>query len=174
VIHHSGQAAPIVTAVRSIVRAADPDQPISEVRALEDVVAGETETRRAQLRILGTLAALALLLAAVGIHGLLAYTVAQRSQEIGVRLALGAEPSGVARMILSDGMRLAVVGIALGVPAAYAAARGMSALLFGVQPGDPATIATAAGVALLMTFAGALVPALRALRLSPLVALRTE
>ena len=120
------------------------------------------------------LAAIALLLAAVGIHGLLAYTVAQRSQEIGVRLALGAEPWSVARMILSDGMRLALVGIALGVPGAYAAARGMSALLFGVQPGDPVTIGTAIGVALLMTFAGALVPALRALRLSPLVALRTE
>jgi putative ABC transport system permease protein len=174
VIHHSGEAAAIVTAVRSIVRAADPDQPISDVRTLDDVVAGETETRRAQLRILGTLAALALLLAAVGIHGLLAYTVSQRSQEIGVRLALGADPSGVARMILSDGMRLAVFGIALGVPGAYAAARGMSALLFGVQPGDPVTIGTAIGVALLMTFAGALVPALRALRLSPLVALRTE
>ena len=174
VIHHSGQAASIVTAVRSIVRAADPDQPISDVRTLEDVVAGETETRRAQLRILGTLAAIALLLAAVGIHGLLAYTVAQRSQEIGVRLALGAEPWGVARMILSDGMRLALVGIALGVPGAYAAARGMSALLFGIPPGDPLTLTSGTVVVVLVTLVGALAPALAAVRVSPLLAMRAD
>lgn len=91
-----------------------------------------------------------------------------------MRLALGAEPSSVARMILSDGIRLAALGILLGVPIAYAAARGMSALLFGVAPGDPATIATAVGLALLMAFAGSLLPALRALRVSPLSVMRSE
>ena len=174
VIRHSGQGAALVAAVRQIVRSADPEQPVSDVRTLEEVVAGETSTRRAQLQVLGTLAAIALLLSGVGIHGLLAYTVAQRSQEIGVRLALGAEPSSVARMIVSDGMRLAIVGIVLGVPGAYAAGRGMSALLFGVQPGDPATIAAAVSLAVLMTLAGSLVPALRALRVSPMLALRGE
>jgi predicted permease len=174
VIRHSGQGTGLVPAIRQIVHAADPDQPISDVRTLDDVLAGETATRRAQLQVLGTLAAVALLLTGVGIHGLLAYTVSQRTQEIGVRLALGAEPSSVARMILSDGIRLAALGILLGVPIAYAAARGMSAVLFGVQPGDPATIATALGLALLMTLAGSLLPALRALRVSPMSVMRSE
>ncbi|MBA2301880.1 MAG: FtsX-like permease family protein, partial [Acidobacteria bacterium] len=174
VIRHSGQGMTLVPAVRRIVRASDPEQPVSDVRTLDDVVAGETATRRAQLQILGTLAVIALLLAGVGIHGLLAYTVSQRSQEIGVRLALGAEPSSVARMIVTDGIRLTALGIVLGVPSAYAAGRGMSALLFGVPPGDPVTIATAVGLAFLMTFAGSLLPAVRALRVSPMLAMRAE
>jgi putative ABC transport system permease protein len=100
--------------------------------------------------------------------------VSQRSQEIGVRLALGADPARVGRMIVADGMRLALVGIAPGVLGAYAAARGMSALLFGVAPSDPATFATAVGVALLTVFAGTLVPAWRAMRLTPMSVLRAE
>ena len=174
VIRYIGSADALLPAVRAIVRAADPEQPISNVRTMEDVVAGETATRRAQLQVLGALGAIALLLSGVGIYGLLAYTVAQRSREIGVRLALGAEPGGVARMILSQGMKLALVGIVPGVIAAYAAARGMRALLFGVEPADPATILVAAGLVLVMTLAGSLVPALRAVRVSPMVALRAE
>lgn len=174
VIRHSGQREALVRAVREIVRATDREQPISDVRTLDAVVAGDTATRRAQLRILGVLGAVALLLSGVGIHGLLAFTVSQRSREIGVRLALGAEPSTVARMILSDGMRLASVGILLGVPAAYAAARGMRALLFGVDPGDPATFTGAVGLALLMTLAGSLMPAIRAVRVTPMSAMRAE
>jgi ABC-type antimicrobial peptide transport system permease subunit len=141
---------------------------------MEEVLAGDTATRHAQLQVLGVLAAVAVLLSGVGIYGLLAYTVSQRSQEIGVRLALGAEPSRVGRMIVADGMRLALFGIVPGVLGAYAAARGMSALLFGVAPGDPATFATGVGVALLMAFAGSLVPAVRAVRVSPMSVLRAE
>jgi putative ABC transport system permease protein len=174
VIRHSAQGVALLPAVRRIVRAADPEQPISDVRTLEDVVAGETATRRAQLRVLGALAAIALVLAGVGIHGLLAYTVSQRSREIGVRLALGAEPAGVARMIMAEGMRLAVFGIVPGVAGAYAAARGMRALLFGVEPADPGTIAAVVGLALVMTVAGSLVPALRAVRVSPMSVMRSE
>jgi ABC-type antimicrobial peptide transport system permease subunit len=124
--------------------------------------------------VLGVLAAVAVLLSGVGIYGLLAYTVAQRSQEIGVRLALGADPSRVGRMIFADGMRLALFGIVPGVLGAYAAARGMSALLFGVALSDPATFATGVGTALLMTFAGSLVPALRAVRVTPMSVLRAD
>ncbi len=174
VIAHSGQGMMLVPAIRRIVRAADPDQPISDVRALDDVLAGETATRRAQVQVLATLAAVALLLAGVGIHGLLAYTVSQRSHEIGVRLALGAEPARVVKMIVADGLRLTALGVVLAVPAAYAAARGMRALLFGVQPADPATIAMAVALAVVMTLAGSLVPALRALRVSPMSAMRSE
>ena len=163
-----------MAAIREIVHAVDPEQPIAGIRTLADIVAKETAPRRAQLQVLVTLAVIALSLAAVGIHGLLAYTVSVRSQEIGVRLALGAEPASVARMILLDGMRLAAAGIVLGVPCGYAAARGMSALLFGLEPGDPVTIAAALGLALLMTLAGSLLPALRAVRVSPMLAMRAE
>ena len=174
VIRHSGEDEALVSAVRAIVRAVDPEQPISNVRRLDDVLAAETATRRGQLQVLGVLALVAIALAGVGIYGLLAYTVTQRSPEIGVRLALGAEPSRVGRMIFVDGMRLALIGIVPGVIVAYAAARAMSALLFGIAPGDPATFAAAIGVALVVTFAGSLLPALRAVRVSPMSVLRAD
>ena len=174
VIRQAGQGEALVAAIRQIVRAVDPEQPISDVRTMEEVLAGDTGSRRAQLQVLGVLAVVAVLLSAVGIYGLLAYTVAQRSQEIGVRLALGADPARVGRMILAEGMRMALIGIVPGVLGAYAAARGMSALLFGVAPNDPATFATAVGLSLLMTLAGSLVPAFRAVRVSPMSALRAE
>jgi len=174
VIRHSGPNDALVAAVRQIVHAADPEQPISDIRAMEQVLAGETASRRSQLQVLGVLAAVAVLLSSVGIYGLLAYTVSQRSQEIAVRLALGADPARVGRMIFADGMRLAVFGIVPGVLAAYAAARGMSTLLFGIAPGDPATFAVGVGVALLMAFAGSLVPAIRAVQVTPMSVLRAE
>jgi predicted permease len=174
VIRHSGQGEALMSAVRQIVRTADPEQPISDVRTMDEVLAGDTASRRAQLQVLGVLAAVAVLLSGVGIYGLLAYTVSQRSHEIGVRLALGADPSRVGRMIFADGMRLALFGIVPGVLGAYAAARGMSALLFGVAPSDPATFATGVAVALLMTFAGSLMPAVRAVRVSPMSVLRAD
>jgi predicted permease len=174
VIRHAGQGDALVPAVRQIVRAADPEQPISDVRPMDEVLAGETATRRAQLQVLGVLAAVAILLTAVGIYGLLAYTVSQRSQEIAVRLALGADPARVGRMIFADGLRLALIGIVPGVLGAYAAARGMSALLFGVAPGDPATFAAAVALVFLMTSAGSAVPVLRAVRVAPMSVLRAE
>jgi putative ABC transport system permease protein len=174
VIRHSGQASTLLSAVRHIVRAIDAAQPIADVRTMDDVIAGETASRRGQLQVLGVFAIVGILLSAVGIYGLLAYTVSQRSQEIGVRLALGADPARVGRMIVADGMRLALFGIAPGVLAAYAAARGMSALLFGIAPSDPATFATASGVALVTVFAGTVVPAWRAMRVTPMSVLRAE
>jgi predicted permease len=174
VIRHSGDSEALVPAVRRIVRSADSQQPISDVRTMDEVLAGDTATRRAQLQVLGVLAMVAVLLAGVGIYGLLAYTVSLRSQEIGVRLALGADPATVGRMIFADGMRLAAIGIVPGVFGAYAAARWMSTLLFGIAPGDPATFATAVGVALVMTLAGSVVPVRRAVRVAPMSVLRAE
>ena len=173
-IRHTGQGDALVAAVRDVVRQADPEQPISNIRPLDDILAGETATRRGQLHVLGMLAIVAVLLSGVGIYGLLAYTVSERSQEIGVRLALGAEPARVGRTVFADGMRLALFGIVPGILAAYAAARGMSTLLFGVAPNDPITFATGVGVALLMAFAGAFVPAFRAVRVSPMSVLKTD
>jgi hypothetical protein len=174
VIRHSGQGEALVSAVRQIVREADPEQPVSDVRTMDAVLAGDTASRQAQLQVLGVLAAVAVLLSSVGIYGLLAYTVSQRSREIGVRLALGADPVRVGRMIFADGMRLAVIGIVPGVLGAYAAARAMSALLFGVAPGDPATFAAAVGLALVAAAAGSAVPAFRAVRVAPMSVLKVE
>jgi predicted permease len=174
VIRHSGQEEALISAVRQIVGAADPEQPISDVRSMEEALARDTASRRAQLEVLGVFAVVGVLLSGVGIYGLLAYTVSQRSQEIGVRLAVGAEPLQVGRMIFADGMRLALLGILPGILGAYAAARGMRALLFGVAPSDPATFATAVGLVFLIAFAGSLLPALRAVRVNPLSVLRAE
>lgn len=174
VIRHIGQDAARVPAIRQIVRAADPEQPISDVRALQDVLAGETASRRAQLQVLGVLACVAVLLSGVGIYGLLAYTVAQRHQEIGVRLALGAEPAGIGRMIFADGVRLGLIAIVPGMIVAYVAARGMRALLFGVAPGDPATFVAVAAVVLAITCAGAGIPAIRAMRVPPMTAIKGD
>jgi putative ABC transport system permease protein len=174
VIRHSGQASVLVPAVRQIVRAIDPEQPVADARGMDDIIAGETASRRGQLQVLGVFALVAVLLSAVGIYGLLAYTVSQRAQEIGVRLALGADAARVGRMIVADGMRLALFGIVPGVVGGYAAARGMSALLFGIAPGDPATFGTAVAVTLATVLAGTIVPAWRAMRLSPMSVLRAE
>jgi putative ABC transport system permease protein len=124
--------------------------------------------------LLGAFAIVAVLLCSVGIYGLLAYAVAQRSQEIGVRLALGAEPSQVGRMIFADGMRLTLIGIVPGAVGAYFAGRAMEALLFGITPSDPMTFTSAIVAALLMAFAGSLLPVLRAVRVSPTSVLRAE
>jgi predicted permease len=173
-VRSSRPAAALLPAIREIVRRVDAEQPISNVRMLSDVVADQTSTRRAQVRILGALAVLALLLAGVGIHGLLAFTVAQRDREIGVRLALGANPGLVARMVVSEGVRMALIGVVPGILIAYAGARAMGALLFGVRPDDPLTIGVAA-VACFVTAAAACVrPALRASRIDPISALRAE
>jgi predicted permease len=174
VIRHSGSSAGLYAEVRRIVRAADPEQPISDVRPMTEVLGAQTATRVAQVRVLAALAAVALLLAGVGIHGLLAYTVAQRSQEIAIRLALGGAPRRIARMVLSQGLRLALLGIVPGVLGAYAMARAMRALLFGLDPADGATIGAAVGLVLLIAVAGSVVSARRAVRVSPMAAMRAE
>jgi predicted permease len=174
VIRAPSQGLALLPAVRQIVRQADVEQPVSNVRMMADVVAGQTETRTTQLRVLGALAVLALLLAGVGIHGLLAFTVAQRGREIGVRLALGAEPSGVARMVVSEAARLTILGIVPGLLGAWAAARAMRALLFGVPPEDPVTLITAAALCLTTAVLGALRPAMRAARVNPIAALKAD
>jgi predicted permease len=174
VIRAPGQGLALLPAVRAIVRQVDLEQPVSSVRMMSAVVAGQTETRAAQLRVLGALALLALLLAGVGIHGLLAFTVAQRGREIGVRLALGANPSLVARMVVSEAARLTILGIVPGLIGAWAAARAMRSLLFGVPPEDPVTIIVAAALCLTTAVLGALRPAMRAARVNPIAALKAD
>jgi ABC-type antimicrobial peptide transport system permease subunit len=174
VVKTAGRELDLVPAIRDILRRVDPEQPISDIRPLSDVVSRETESRRAQAQILGALAAIALVLTAIGIQGLLAFLVAQRAQEIGVRLALGAEPRRVARMIVGEAGRWTAIGCLVGGFIAYGAARAMQALLFGLTPADPVTFAAGLLVVVLVTMAGALAPAYRAVRIDPLLAMRAE
>lgn len=166
--------AALVTSVREIVRRADPEQPISDARTMAQVVADETASRRAQLSVLSALAAVALLLAGIGIHGLLSFTVSRRAQEIGVRLALGARGGTIARMILREGLLMTMLGVVPGVVIAYAAGRAMEALLAGVRPADPVTIIVAVVLCLLMTLIGSLLPTRRAVRVDPISVMRTD
>ncbi|HKH90306.1 MAG TPA: ABC transporter permease [Gemmatimonadaceae bacterium] len=174
ILRASVQVETLLPAVRDVIRHVDPEQPVSHVRLMSDVVSEQTADRRAQLHILSALAAVALLLTGVGIHGLLAFMVAQRTREIGVRLALGAEPGRVARMIVGEAARLALFGGIPGIIAAYAAARAMRALLFGIPPGDLITLASGTVLVILVTLAGGLAPAFRAVRVSPLVAMHAD
>jgi ABC-type antimicrobial peptide transport system permease subunit len=174
VIRATVPATSLTAAVRSIVAAAEPGMPITAVQTMEQIVNGETAPRVVQLRVLGGFAAIAILLAAIGIHGLLAFTVASRSREIGVRIALGAKASDIMRMVLGRSALLAVAGVTLGAALAYAAALSMQSLLFGIDPADVFTFATAVSISLLMALAGSILPALRALRVDPITATRAE
>jgi len=162
----------LVASVRQIVHAADPELPIERVRTLDAVVAEDTVPRRVQLRVLACFAAAALLLAALGLHGLLSYAVSQRVPEIGVRLAVGATPGRILRLVLGDGLRLAASGLLLGLLLGVAAGSALQSLLAGVRPTDLATCALSALAVLVTALSGSLAPALRALRVDPGTALR--
>ena len=125
-------------------------------------------------RLLRAFASIAFLLAAIGIHGLLSFTVSQRSQEIGVRIALGARSGHILTMVLRHGMLLSVAGLLLGAALAFAAGRAMESLLAGVKPADTRAFMVVAGLCLVMSLVGSLLPALSAIRLDPLTAIRSE
>jgi predicted permease len=164
----------IASAVRRIIASAEPDLPVTNVRPLSQIVAGETASRRAQLVVLDGFAAIAFLLAAIGIHGLLAYAVSQRTQEIGVRMALGATRGNILRVIVGDAMVLTLIGISAGAALAYASGRGLESLLAGLKPNDVDAFSAGIVLSLVMTIAGSFLPAMRAIRVDPATALRAE
>ena len=164
----------LVSSIRAIIRNADVEQSVSNVRPLSSIVDGENTPRVVQLRILVVLSGIALLIAALGIHGLLSFTVSVRSHELGVRRALGASVPGILGLVFREGLALAVAGIALGVFAAWGAARTMGAILAGVEPQDPLTIGVAAGLCFTIAILSCLRPARNAARVDPLTALRID
>jgi putative ABC transport system permease protein len=174
VIRTTAPMAQIVPAARRIIHEADPALPISNVRSLPDLVADQTATRAVQVRVISAFAIIAFFLAAVGIHGLLAFSVSTRKHEIGVRMALGAQQGEIVGLVVRQGAVLALCGVIPGIAIAYAAGRAMQSLLFGVEPGDAATFAAAAVLCLLMTLAGSLMPVLRAVRVEPATVFRGE
>ena len=174
VIHSSQPPEHLLPAIRQIIHAADPEQPISNIRTMEDVVEGETESRTIQMRVLMIFTGVAILLAGLGIYGLLAFTVSMRQQEFGIRIALGAGQGDIFQMILSRGALLAIAGLLPGLTLAYIAARLLQSLLAGVRPADALTFSTAAALCLITTLLGSLLPALRAIRTDPTTVMRAE
>jgi putative ABC transport system permease protein len=170
----AGDPAALAAAVRREVRALDPTLPLSSVRTMDDVLGRWLAERRLSLIVLTALGVAALALAALGVYGVMAYSVAQRTQEIGVRMALGAEPRAVLAMVLRQGGGLALAGLAVGVVAALALTRLMATMLFETSATDPATFVGIAVLLAAIALVATLVPAARATRVPPVVALRAE
>jgi putative ABC transport system permease protein len=159
--------------MRQVVRSLDSQLP-ANFKTLDQVFASSLDQRRVSLVIFGVFGCVALLLAAMGIYGVTSYAVAQRTQEIGIRMALGARMSDVLKLVLRSGLSLALIGAALGVVGAFATTRVMSSLLFGVAPTDLATFTAVVAVLIVVAFVACYIPARRATKVDPLVALRYE
>ena len=174
VLRGSADPSALAEAARRAIQAVDPNLPVFGVRTLNDMVAGSVAQQRFSAQLMASFAVLAMLLAAIGIYGVLAYSIGQRTREIGIRLALGARGTEVVRMIVWQGMRLILTGAAVGIVSAFAFSRLLARLLYGVRTTDPLvfSVVTAMliGVALLATY----LPARRAIAIDPILALRSE
>jgi predicted permease len=164
----------VAKAAREVIWSVDRDQPISDVRTMDDIVNLEVADHKQQTTLLGAFAALALMLATLGIYGVLSYTVTQRTREIGLRMALGANAGDVTRMVVGQGLALTTLGIAIGLAAAFVLTRTMTKLLVGVVAGDPAVYATVGALLAVVAFVACYIPAFRASRVDPMIALRDE
>jgi putative ABC transport system permease protein len=166
--------AAVVSLLKSQLGAIDPDLPFGDISSLQTEIDINVGEPRFRVMLIGTFALLALILAAVGLYGLISYTVTQRTREIGIRVALGAAPRQVLLPVVREGVTLALTGIGIGLVAAFLAARGLSAFLFGVGPADPLTFGGVALLLLLVATAASYIPSRHALRVDPVVALRAE
>ncbi len=174
VIRTQGDPTNIAAAVRKEVQAIDPDQPVADVKTMEQWLDAAVAAPRYRTALLGLFALLALVLASTGIYGVMSYSVAQRTHEIGVRMALGARQLDVLKLVVRQGMGLVLIGVALGLVGAIALTRVMSTLLFGVGAKDPVTFAVVATLLSLVAFVACYIPARRATKVDPLEALRYE
>jgi ABC-type antimicrobial peptide transport system permease subunit len=173
-VRAASDPAAIVRAIRERARAADATIPVYDVSTMEERVARSVGTKRLTSTLLAGFAIVALLLAALGIYGVLSINVAARMREFGVRLALGAQPSAVLRMVLRQASRLVVVGAALGLVGTVWVMKALENLLFGITPWDPLTFAVVAAVLAIVAVAACWLPAWRATRTDPVTALRAE
>jgi len=164
----------LVPALKSAIWSVDKNQPIAKIEMMDQILSESLAQRRLYLLLLGVFSAAALLLAALGIYGMVSYSVSQRAHEMGIRMAVGAERWDVLRLVLGEGGKIALLGIGSGIAAALALTRLMSSLLFGVSAADPETFACVAALLALIAMAACYIPARRATRVDPMVALRHE
>ncbi len=174
VVRSSAAEATVLDQVKTQIRALDNQIPVTRVQTMKEVMAASVEAQRFNMTLMGIFASVALTLASVGIYGVMSYSVAQRTREIGIRSALGATRSDVLSLVLKDGLRLTVVGLATGIAAAIAATRLMSSLLYGVSATDPATFAVVSIILTGVALGACFVPARRAAKVDPMIALRYE
>jgi predicted permease len=174
IVTASGDASSQLSAVRREILALDANLPLANVRTMDQVIADRHSRQRFATALLGVFSLLALLLAAIGVYGVISYGVAQRTAEIGVRTALGAQNGDIVRLVLRQGMALVAAGVVLGIGGALLATRALRAELFGVQPTDAATFVFAALVLVITAFAASAIPSWRATRVDPLTALRHD
>ena len=174
VVRSRAPAGPVASLMRNSLTVADPALAPGDITALQDILDRSVDQPRFRTMLLGAFAAAALVLASVGVYGLVSYSVASRTREIGIRIALGARPGQVLIPLLRDGLRLALAGIAIGLAGAVAAGRLLASFLYAVSPGDPATLITVALLLLAVAVAACYIPCRRALRVDPIDALRVE
>jgi putative ABC transport system permease protein len=174
VVRSSLDPASLVGAMRQQLLALDKDQPLAQIRTMQQLVTASTASRRVMVMLTALFGALALLLAALGLYGVMAYTVTLRTREIGVRMALGAQPSDVLKLVIRNGMTLALIGVAVGLAGAFALTRLMASLLFQVTPTDASTFTAVPIILIVVALLACCIPARRATRVDPLVALRYE
>jgi putative ABC transport system permease protein len=174
VVRTSVEPMSLAIPLRNAIWAVDKDQPVSNLRSMDDIVSAAMARQRFSTMLLGIFAALALVLAAVGIYGVMSYSVAQRTREIGIRLALGAQRSDVLKMTMGQGLKLVSLGVGIGIAAAFVLTRVMATLLFGVSATDPITFVTIAVVLMVVALVASYIPALRATRVDPMVALHYQ
>ena len=174
VVETGGDPASLSAGLREAVHSVDPDLPLFAVRTLDEIQASQTAPRRLAVVLLSVFSAVALLLAAIGIYGVVSYAVALRTQEIGIRMALGAKRDDISRMVLRFGVRMSLIGVTVGLVAAFGLARTMAGLLFQTSTADPPTFSIVPLLLMAVAILACWVPARRATRVDPLVALRTE
>jgi putative ABC transport system permease protein len=174
VLHTAGDPMRVATAVAEAIKTVDPLLPVTSVRTMEDVAARSVGVRRWSALLLGMFAILGVVLAAAGIYGVMAHLVTMRTGEIGIRMTLGARPSGVLRQVLREALTHAAIGLAIGLVAAALAMRAAQTLLFEIQASDPVTFAVTVATVLAVAGLAAIIPAVRAMRVDPLAALRAE
>jgi predicted permease len=174
VMRTSGEPTSVMTSARAALREIDPYLPMFDVKTMDKVVAESVARPRFYMLLLTSFAAVALVLSAVGIYGVIAYLVTMRTRELGIRIALGASNGDVLRLVLREGVVVATVGLAIGTAGALALSRLLSSLLFGVRPNDPLTFLVVAVTLALVALLASFIPARRAARLDPLVAIRAE
>jgi putative ABC transport system permease protein len=161
-------------AVRGVFRSIDPNVPVYDIRTVERLLYDSLGSRRFNMFLLGSFAGVALLLASVGLFGVMAYLVSQRTREIGVRLALGAQPRDVFRLVIGRGMLLALIGVGVGLAGAFGLARFLETLLFQIKPTDALVFTVAPALLLGVALLACYIPARRAMKVDPMVALRCE